>query len=457
MFKWHVRRKLERYVRKYFRKYQPQLILVVGAVGKTTTKTAIATVLSQKFRVGMEPENHNSELSVPLAVLGVKYPPAELVHKLSTWRKVFKAMKSRVEMGQGVDVIVQELGTDHPGDLLKFAKYLRANIAVVTSVSAEHLENFPDGLAGVAREELSVQNFTKALIVNHDDVAPNYADLINTANDTVTDYGLNGGEYRFQVDDGSPLTGYDVHFFAPEFGGASAERPDFTNSEAQVPKMSVHLVGEHNVRAAVAAAAVGAKLGMTASEIASGVAKIRPVPGRMNILRGRNDSILLDDTYNSSSSAALAALDTLCQIGGKYTQRIAILGSMNELGSFSKAEHETVGAACDPEWLDVVITIGDDAKNYLGLAAAKNGCTVKSFASAIEAGEYASRIIRSDQDSAPVILIKGSQNNVFAEEATKILLADQADASQLVRQSPDWMARKNAYFEKITKIAPDDV
>ena len=220
--------------------------------------------------------------------------------------------------------------------------------------------------------------------------------------------------------------------------------------------MEVHLVGEHNVRSAVAAAAIAAKLGMTATEIAAGVREIRPVSGRMNILRGREGSILIDDTYNSSSSAALAALDTLCRIGGSYTQRIAILGSMNELGAFTKSEHEIVGAACDPRWLDIVITIGDDAKNYLAPAAIKNGCTVKSFASAIDAGTYAAGVIRQNQDSAPVILIKGSQNNVFAEEATKVLLADQADATQLVRQSPDWLARKNAFFASLEKIAQDD-
>lgn len=454
MFKNHVRRKLEKYVRKYFKKHHPTLIVVVGAVGKTTTKTAIATVLSQRFRVGMEPENHNSELSVPLALMGVKYPPSDLLRKISTWHRIFRAMKTRIKNGQGVDVIIQELGTDHPGDLAVFAKYLEADIAVVTSVAAEHLENFPNGLSDVAREELSVQDFAKTLMINHDDVSPAFANLVNASN--VTDYGLNGGEYRFQLDDGDPLKGYNAHFFAPEFGGASAENLNFAEAEQGAPLMEVHLVGEHNVRSAVAAAAIAAKLGMTATEIAAGVREIRPVSGRMNILRGREGSILIDDTYNSSSSAALAALDTLCRIGGNYTQRIAILGSMNELGAFTKSEHEIVGAACDPRWLDIVITIGDDAKNYLAPAAIKNGCTVKSFASAIDAGTYAAGVIRQNQDSAPVILIKGSQNNVFAEEATKVLLADQADATQLVRQSPDWLARKNAFFASLEKIAQDD-
>ena len=454
MFKNHIRRKLERYVKKYFKKHSPKLIVVVGAVGKTTTKTSIATVLAKKYRIQMEPENHNSELSVPLAILGVKFPPVDQLRSISTWRKVFKACRTRIHSEQGVDVIVQELGTDHPGDLAKFAKYLHADIAVITSVSAEHLENFTGGIDDVAREELSVGAFSDFVIVNHDDVDPKYANFLNSSN--VSDYGLNGGEYRFQLDGGNPLSGYKARFFAPEFGGASAENVDFSKNISDVPEMEIHLAGEHLIRSAVAAAAVGAKLDMSAEEISSTVKEIRPVPGRMNILRGRKGSILIDDTYNSSTSAALAAISTLCDIGDVSTQRIAILGSMNELGNFAKTEHEKVGAACSPEWLDVVITIGDDAKNYLAPVAEKNGCVVKSFESAIDAGTFAAGIIRENQDSAPVILIKGSQNGVFAEEATKILLATQDDASQLVRQSPEWISRKNAFFSEIENIALDD-
>jgi UDP-N-acetylmuramyl pentapeptide synthase len=446
MFKNHIRKKLESYVKKYFKAHNPRLIVVVGAVGKTTTKTAIATVLSRKFRVQMEPENHNSELSVPLAILGVKFPPAELLRSYGTWRKIFKACRERVKAGQGVDVIVQELGTDHPGDLAKFAKYLTADIAVITSVSAEHLANFANGLDDVAREELSVGNFAKTVLINHDDVDPKYAGLL--ANNSVSDYGLNGGEYRFQLDAGDPLNGYKAHFFAPEFGGASAENPSFNEAENQAPEMEIYLAGEHMIRSAIAAAAVGAKMGMSAAEVADGVRDIRAVSGRMNILRGRNNSILIDDTYNSSTSAAIAALKTLYDLGDQSTQRIAIFGSMNELGTFAKTEHEKVGALCDPEWLDVVLTFGDDANNYLAPAAELNGCVVKKFANAIEAGTYAAGIIRENQDTPPVILIKGSQNGIFAEEATKILLDSQEDDANLVRQSAEWMRAKDEFFAK---------
>ena len=192
MFKKYVQWRLERYVKKYFKKYHPTLIVVVGSVGKTTTKTAIANVLVGHYRVQLEPGNHNSPLSVPLAIMGVKYPPMDMVHSIGTWRQVFKAMKSRIKAPQGVDVIVQELGTDHPGDLAVYEKYLKPDIAVVTAVTPEHMENFPGGLNDVAKEELSITNNANLSVVNYDDVDNSFAQFANTNN--MTDYGIGGGE-----------------------------------------------------------------------------------------------------------------------------------------------------------------------------------------------------------------------------------------------------------------------
>lgn len=456
MIKALIRHHLQHYVKRYFKKHSPKLIVVVGAVGKTTTKTAIATVAAQKFRVQMEPGNHNSELSVPLAILGVRFPPENMLRSLKTWRAVFKACRRRVRAEQGVDVIVQELGTDAPGQIARFGKYLNADIAVVTAIAEEHMEHFPGGLADVAKEELSVQNFAKMLLVNHDDIDPKFAALVGT--NSVTDYGLDGGEYRFAIDSVDARAGYKAHFFAPEFGGASAEDLDFRETKQDAPEVTVKVLGDPSVRAAVAAAAVGVKLGMTPAEIVRGVAEIRPVAGRMNPLRGFNDSVILDDTYNSQPIAAMAALLTLYNLGGddeqtkRHQQRIAIFGSMNELGNFSQAAHEQVGAYCDPEYLDAVLTFGEDANNYLATAAEKNGCVVKRFGSAIEAGEFARKII----EPHGIVLVKGSQNGVFAERATELLLADSDDKKLLVRQSPEWIAKKNAFFASLEKPTDDD-
>lgn len=435
MFSKYVQWRLERYVKKYFKKHHPTLIAVVGSVGKTTTKTAIGTVLSGQFRIQLEPENHNSPLSVPLAIMGVKYPPLELVHSVGTWRKVFKAMKQRVKAPQGVDVIIQELGTDHPGDLATYQKYLKPDITVVTSVSPEHMENFPGGLAEVAKEELSIAAYSGLTIVNHDDVDGSFAQYANTSN--LTDYGIDGGEYRIEVTGGSPLQGYQVNLYAP-----GLHQPVST---------TLHLLGNHMLKAACAAFTVGMRLGMVPSAIANQLAQITPVPGRMNPLPGRKGSVLIDDTYNSSPVAAIAALQTLYQI--EAPQRIAILGTMNELGNYSAAAHQQVGQYCDPMLLDWVITIGDMAGQNLAPMARKMGCQVRSFNDPLSAGTFASQVLKE----GAAVLIKGSQNKVFAEEATKVLLRDTNDKDKLVRQDDYWLKRKQDWYAELHNQTSDDL
>jgi len=120
-----------------------------------------------------------------------------------------------------------------------------------------------------------------------------------------------------------------------------------------------------------------------------------------------------------------------------------LLGNMNELGNYSKAAHTEVGEYCDPKQLDLVITLGPDANTYLAPAARARGCKVQTCTTPYEAGEQLQQHIK---DGA-VVLAKGSQNKVFAEEAVKAILADPADAEHLVRQSPAWLKKKAANFK----------
>ena len=125
-------------------------------------------------------------------------------------------------------------------------------------------------------------------------------------------------------------------------------------------------------------------------------------------------------------------------------QRIAVLGSMNELGEVSASAHEQIGSLCKNEKLDWVVTIGTEAQKYLAPAAKKQGCQVKSFVSPYDAGGF----VRSIAKPGAVVLFKGSQNGVFAEEAVKELLHATADESKLVRQTPYWLDVKSKQFQK---------
>ncbi len=427
MFKSYIQSKLERSVKKYFKKHpEVKLITVVGSVGKTSTKIAIGTVLNEKFRVRLHEGNHNSELSAPLAILGIDFP--DNIRSLRQWSAVFKAVKARIKQPTDVDVIVQELGTDGVGQIPHFGTYLTPDITVVTSVAPEHMEFFKT-LDAVAAEELAAANFSKWALINRDDIPGVYAADITNPN--LNTYGTtDAAEYRFDSSDYTFEDGFSGVFIAPEYTDA-------------VPA-TLHLIGEHSIRAAVAAGAVAAKLGMTAAETASGLEKIRAVKGRMNILRGVNESVIIDDSYNSSPLAVASALRALYQLN--VPQRIVVLGSMNELGDMSQAEHAAVGKLCDPIALSHVVTVGEDAAKYLAPVAQTNGCHVASFKNALEAGAYVHKYL----ERGGAVLFKGSQGGVYLEEAIKIVLHSTEEESQLVRQSDAWLKKKRAYFSDIT-------
>lgn len=421
MFRTIIRHLLEHKIKKYFRHHHPKLVVVTGSVGKTSTKTAIATVLAEKLRVSAQENNHNTDLSVPLSILGVTYP--EDVHSLKAWWRVLRAMDVRIKEPTGVDVIVQELGTDTPGDIAHFRKYLKPDIAVVTAVSDEHMEFFKT-IDAVAQEELSVAGFSQMSIINRDDIDGAYAKYAQTTN--LYTYGIDPkAEYHLEIQPASPLDGRIGKLITSEWG--------------DVP-VTLQLVGDHSLKAAVAAACVAAKMGLSAHETAIGMSKIRAVKGRMRVLRGVNDSILIDDTYNASPLAVAAALQTLYAVD--TPQRIAILGSMNELGETSQQAHATVGALCTPNKLEWLVTIGEQAEQYLAPAAVKNGCQVRSFRSPYEAGGFVNSVLREKG----VVLAKGSQNGVFAEEALKVLIRNGEDEDQLVRQTEAWMLKKQEQF-----------
>ena len=430
MFKNYVQRRLEKFVKKYFKKHNVKLIVVVGSVGKTTTKYAIANVLARRYRVIFNPGNMNSkEISVQLAILGLDKPPKEKLRSPLAWMAIFSYIKKRIRKKPAdVDVIVQELGTARPGEIPHFSSYLRPDIAVVTAVSPEHMENFPGGMEEVAREELSVASYSDLTIINRDNVSDEYAQFADTTN--LTTYGLNDGEYHLEILSGTPLNGYECKFFGPEF-------PNGVH-------MTIRLLGEHSLKSALAAITVATKMKMSGEEIAAAIQEFRPVNGRMNPLRGAKGSTIIDDTYNAAPDAVKEAIRTLYQI--EAPQRIAILGSMNELGEMSAEAHQEIGNLCEPTLLDWVITIGKDAENFLAPAAKKMGNKVRSFSNPVAAGIFVRNRILED---GAVVLVKGSQNGVFAEEATKMLLGDAAEESKLVRQEFGWMEKKSAWIESL--------
>lgn len=412
IFKTLLVRVLGYQVRRLFSKNNVTVVGVVGSAGKTSTKYAIASVLSREKRVQWQKGNYNDILTVALVIFGHDTPN---IYSPLAWTMIFNQNRKIIKKGYDYDVVVLELGTDGPGQIKEFSAYLNLDIALVTSIAPEHMEFF-ETLDQVADEELSVKYFSKKLIINGDLIDEEFTKGLQAVSFGLEskDVAIIIGKTNFKI-----MLNGKLWIQAPLQDGAVTQAYSLT-----------------------AAALVAKEIGIDNTSILEGLKQIETPPGRMQLLQGINNSTIIDDTYNASPEAVKTALDYLYDTKAK--QKIALLGNMNELGHYSKEAHIAVGEYCDSAKLDLVITVGPDANRFLAASAAEKGCRVKSFSNPYEAGEFVKTII----EPGAFVLAKGSQNNVYMEEAIKLLLADQKDAKQLVRQSDAWLAKKRKNFPR---------
>lgn len=414
-----VARELERRVQRLVRERGLKVVAVTGSVGKTSTKLAIATLLRQKYRVLAHQGNFNSEIGLPLSVFELDVP-ATLTSPLA-WIKILRRIDAKLKGEYPYDVLVLELGADAVGDIQKFMRYIHPDVGIVTAIAPVHLEQFGT-IEAIAHEKMALARGSRAVLLNAEDerVMSEAAKL----GAPVQTYGVAKGEVHWddlkRAADGA-------------LGGA------LILNDGEV-KARTQFIGRHSLATLAAAAAVAEELGLTPEEIKTGVEVAMPFAGRMRVLAGIERSTIIDDTYNASPPAVIAALQTLAELPGRH---IAILGTMNELGDYSQRGHREAGAAAGQ--LDVLVTIGGFAKKYLVAGAVAAGLAperIHSFDSPYAAGRYVQSIIKKGD----VVLAKGSQNGVFAEEAVALLLAKPSDRAQLVRQGPAWEAKKRAQF-----------
>ena len=400
------------------KRHKPIVVAVVGSVGKTSTKLAVATVLKQKFRVRYQDGNYNVPLTVPFVITGQQLP--SLTNPFG-WFKAWLNGQKYLVGSYPYDVIVLELGTDKPGDILDFKSFIKPDIAVVTAISEEHMEFF-DSLEKVAEEELTIAQYSKQVIFSKDTINQDYIDLFMPKDINIRTFGFNKtSDYNLTATRNSHYA-FNIQVSLPNQNAVEAE---------------VSVASKHGLNSIGAAVAVANELGLSTNHITRGINAVKPVSGRMCLLEGINNSIIIDDSYNSSPVAAEAALKTLFELIAP--QKIAILGSMNELGAVSRVAHESIGKMCIPDRLDLLITLGDDANNILAKEAENMGCRVIRTSDPVKAGKVASQNV---SDGA-IILVKGSQNGVFSEEAVKQLIANPVDIDNLVRQSDFWLAKKS--------------
>ncbi len=396
------------------------LIAVTGSIGKTSARVAIAKLLSQKYRLTYAEHSYNVPVAIELSFFGLEVPSP--VYNAVAWQKIFHKVKE-LSKNFPYDVVVIEINEDDLDELQEFAEKLHPKIAVITGVAPAHMEKLKT-MKRVQDQTLSLARYADEIVYNAD-----FAELAELGKkQQASSYGLKS-KPDVQITD---LSRDSQGFLRGNLVVDSQKQP-----------LKTQMVAQQSLYSLLAAATVGVKLGMSLSEIAKGLASIKPVRGRMNFLPAAKDAKLIDDTYNSSPLAAIAALKTLSEMPAHH--RIAVLGSMNELGDYAKKGHEDVGKAAAKS-ADMLVTVGKTAAEFLAPAAQAAGLNQKnihSFDSPYKAGEF----VKSQLHSDDVVLVKGSQNGVFTEEVSSLLLATRLKPERvLVRQSSAWKHKKKKAF-----------
>ena len=417
-----VEQKLANLTREFFARHpNVKLIAVTGSAGKTSVKLAIGTLVAQSMSIQLREEEPATKSDVFLQIMGVRVPQKGLFR----WFRTVRAVKKRVRVETPeVQAIVQEFSPKELGYNAWFRDYIIPDITVVTSVTDGRME-VEHSIEEVAGEMISLANNSRMAIINRDDIAGRFASFLTNPN--MTTYGIDSlAEYFFDRHEMSIDEGNQGALISPE-------------NPSGLP-VDLHIYGDNNIRNVIVAAAVGYKLGLSEEAIMQTLNTLRPLPGRMNIIHGSNDTRLVDDSYSSTPQTALLALQFLYSIN--TPQRIAVLGTMNGLRGTHAQAHAEIGSYCNGGLLDWVITVGGKANQYLAPAARQQGCQVKECIDAIEAGAF----VREKLQENGVALFKGSSGGVWLEEAIKMNLRATEDDRQLVRQDAAILKKKQAFF-----------
>lgn len=273
----------------------PQVTCITGSNGKTTVKEMLSSILRLQGEVLSTKGNFNNELGVPLSLF---------------------------DLGPEHRYAVLELGASKSGDIAYLASIAKPDVGLVTNIGPAHLKGFGDekGVAEAKGEIYAALPESGWAIINGDEPWSSFWQQINTAGHSLT--------FGTRADNDVHLEQLDsrTRIVTPQ-GGFDLKLP---------------LPGEHNLLNATAAAAAAIALDIPPDVIRSGLEAVKPVPGRLNLLRTASGCTVIDDTYNANPASLYSALQVLANLQGTAW---LVLGDMKELGSGSRKLHAEVGEA----------------------------------------------------------------------------------------------------------------
>ena len=339
-----------------------KVVGITGSVGKTTTKEMIANVLSRDFKLYKSEGNHNNEIGLPMTVMN---------------------------MPEDTELLVAELGTNHPGEIAYLSAIAQPDYAVITNIGIAHIE-YLGSREGILREKLDILrsslkntvgifNGDEPLLWNVRDKGTHkkyYFGIDNPSCDVVAS-GIQ------ELDDGMR---FHVSGFHHEF------------------ELFVPALGRHMVYNALAAATVGLAMGVKPETIQNELSIFRNTGMRQKIYE-KNGMTIIEDCYNAGPESTEAALGVLASVktSGK---RIAVLGDMLELGNRSSAEHYRIGRIAAQK-ADLLLTYG--AHSVRTVTGAITGGMSPKNAEHFDTHEDLVRMLKMRAGEADVILFKGSR------------------------------------------------
>lgn len=395
--------------RSVLQKRKPIVVAITGSVGKTTTKEAINKVLGIKFRVRSSAKNYNNEIGVTLTILGcqIDYKRNKI---LQMWGIIGYWFKALLFDKNYPEILVLEMGADKPGDIKYFCDFIPVTVGVLTEIGISHLENFKTKQALATEKGYLLRSVTEKGMA-----------IYNWDNKIIREIGkkLSVNKIGYGLEAEAEMKATDIIFKVEV--NEKTQKIDGINFKLnyQGKVLPVRLkccVGKGNVYSILAALSVGRYFDLNLIEMIESLKDFEPCSGRMTLFKGINNSIIIDDSYNSAPASLNLALDLVAEI--EAIRKIVILGDMLELGEEETRSHQAVGKKVAQLEVDYFVAIGSRMEMAVQsyLKNSKNQENVMVF----ENSEEAKNLIKELIQPGDLVLVKGSRGIKMDEIVKKI-------------------------------------
>jgi UDP-N-acetylmuramoyl-tripeptide--D-alanyl-D-alanine ligase len=404
------------------KKHKPFIVAVTGNLGKTTTKDSIFAAISDLDPHASQ-KSFNSEVGIPLTIFREDAPK-----KLKKWVGVIWRAFKIILQKDYPKFLVLEIGADKKGDIEQVTEWLKPNVTVITQFSEipVHVENFKNREELVREKQFLAEALSDGGILIYNSDCKDSNDIaagIKNQYVRKISFGKNSGDYYAQniLSDIKKAQVYSK----------------IVGFEKDIILECDGVVGESPIMCAIPGLIIADLLNIDIDRANAHIKNMKRPNGRMRVLAGKNNSILIDDSYNASPLATEHGIKTLGDIKGGF-RKVAILGDMLELGEYTKEAHLKIGAIV-AKHAHILIAVGTRARD-IAEGAMQNGMGegwILCCDNSREAAKEAYNILEKND----LIYIKGSQG-MRMERITKFLLREDYHPKEfLVRQEDEWLKK----------------